>query len=114
MTTLIYCRLVFFCLIIGLFNTFLIPQTVRAEAFRILDHSASATGQGAAFTAQADDASALHYNPAGMTQLKGIQFYAGTLLIGGTVRFKSDLGPNVKGGVGGTIANPPPSTLFLT
>ncbi|HBP86190.1 MAG: outer membrane protein transport protein [Nitrospira sp.] len=92
----------------------IIPQTVRAEGFRILDHSASATGQGAAFTAQADDASALHYNPAGMAQLKGIQFSVGTLLIGGTVRFNSDLGPSVKGGFGRTIASPPPSTFFLT
>lgn len=114
MTTLIICRLIVFCLILGLFKTINIPQTVRAEGFRILDHGASATGQGAAFTAQADDASALHYNPAGMTQLQGIQFYAGTLLIGGTVRFKSDLGPTVKGGVGGTISTPPPSSIFLT
>ena len=49
-----------------------------------------------------------------MTQLKGIQFSAGTLLIGGSIEFKSALGPNVDGDLGGSIANPPPSTLFLT
>jgi long-chain fatty acid transport protein len=85
-----------------------------AEGFRILDQGASATGQGAAFSAQADDPSALHYNPAGMTQLQGIQFSAGTLLIGGSIDFKSAQGPNVDGDLGGSIANPPPSTLFLT
>jgi long-chain fatty acid transport protein len=90
------------------------PQSILAEGFRILDQSASATGQGAAFSAQADDPSALHYNPAGMTQLKGIQFLAGTLLIGGSIEFKSAQGPNVDGDLGGSIANPPPSTLFLT
>ena len=90
------------------------PQSLLAEGFRVLDHGAAATGQGAAFSAQADDPSALHYNPAGMTQLKGIQFSAGTLLIGGSIKFKSAQGPNVDGDLGGDIANPPPSTLFLT
>ena len=72
-----------------------------AEGFRVLDHGAAATGQGTAFSAQADDPSALHYNPAGMTQLKGIQFSAGTLLIGGSIEFKSAQGPNVDGDLGG-------------
>jgi long-chain fatty acid transport protein len=90
------------------------PYPLFADGFRVLDHGAAATGQGAAFSAQADNPSAVHYNPAGMTQLKGIQFSAGTLLIGGSLRFKSDLGPKVKGDLGGTVANPPPSTFFLT
>ncbi len=87
---------------------------VFGEGFRILDQGASATGQGAAFSAQADDPSALHYNPAGMTQLNGIQFSGGTLFIGGKVTFNSALGPKVKGDLGGTIATPPPTALFLT
>ena len=90
------------------------PQNIFAEGFRVLDHGASATGQGAAFSAQADDPSALHYNPAGMTQLEGIQFSVGTLLIGGSIEFKSASGGKVDGDLGGAIANPPPSTLFLT
>ncbi len=92
----------------------LFPSAVFAEGFRVLDHGAAATGQGAAFSAQADNASAVHYNPAGMTQLKGIHFSTGTLLIAGSLRFKSDVGPKVKGDLGSTIANPPPSTFFLT
>ena len=39
------------------------------------------------FVAQADDPSALHYNPAGMTQLHGFQNLFGTSLIGGTTQF---------------------------
>jgi len=92
---------------ISLANLIAHPQNVLAEGFRILD-------QGAAFSAQADDPSALHYNPAGMTQLEGIQFSAGTLLIGGSIEFKSASGGKVDGDLAGAIANPPPSTLFLT
>jgi len=112
--TRISIRLPLVGLIIGLFNIFIIPQIVFGEGFRILDHGAAATGQAAAFAAQADDASAIHYNPAGMTQLEGIQFSGGALFIGGNVRFKSASGGTVNGGFDGTIANPPPSTFFLT
>ena len=85
------------------------------EAFRILDQGASATGQGAAFAAQADDPSAIHYNPAGMTQLRGVQFYVGTNLISDETTFNSFFtGNTVKGDFGGTIANPPPSQLYIT
>lgn len=107
-------RLPLLCLIIGVVNIFVIPQTTFGEGFRILDHGAAATAQAAAFAAQADDASAIHYNPAGMAQLEGIQFSGGALFIGGDVRFKSASGGTVKGGFDGTIANPPPTTFFLT
>jgi long-chain fatty acid transport protein len=36
------------------------------------------------------------------------------LLIGGSIEFKSASGGKVDGDLGGSIANPPPSTLFLT
>src|SRR5437899_12652878 len=42
-----------------------------ALGFRDPDQDAAATGQGEAFVAQADDAAAVYYNPAGLTQLKG-------------------------------------------
>ena len=53
------------------------PEPAHGDGFRLLDQGANATAQGAAFSAQADDPSALHYNPAGMTQLPGLQVYAG-------------------------------------
>jgi len=107
-------RLLLFTILILSVSSILFSSSLFAEGFRVIDHGAAATGQGAAFSAQADDPSALHYNPAGMTQLQGIQFSAGTLLIGGSIEFKSAQGPNVDGDLGGSIANPPPSTLFLT
>jgi long-chain fatty acid transport protein len=43
--------------------------------------SARAAGQADAFTAQADDPSAIFYNPAGLTQLKGTQVSAGAFFL---------------------------------
>lgn len=107
-------RLLLFPVLILSVTHIMAPSLIRAEGFRVLDHGAAATGQGAAFSAQADNPSAVHYNPAGMTQLEGIQFSTGTLLIGGSLRFKSDAGPKVKGDFGSTVSNPPLATIFFT
>src|SRR4051812_12875812 len=49
-----------------------------ALGFRVADQNAAATARGDAFVATADNASAVYYNPAGITQLKGTE-----LLLGG-------------------------------
>ena len=84
------------------------------EGFRILDQSASATAQGGAFAAQADDPSAVHYNPAAITDLPGLQITVGTLLVNGAIDFRPSSGPAIEGDAGGTFANPPPSSFFVT
>ncbi len=55
-------------------------HAVWALGFRNPDQNARATGQGEAFTAQADDASAIYYNPAGLTQQTGSQLTSGGYL----------------------------------
>jgi len=45
--------------------------------FRNPDQGARATGQGEAFVAQADDPSAVYYNPAGLVQMPGTQISGG-------------------------------------
>ncbi len=45
--------------------------TVFATGFRLPDQDAFATGRGEAFVATADNASAVYYNPAGISQLEG-------------------------------------------
>ena len=60
------------------------PRSGYTASFRILDQGAAAAGQSNAFTAQADDPSAIYYNPAGMMQLRGVQTYFGTTLLGGS------------------------------
>lgn len=84
------------------------------EGFRILDQSASATAQGGAFAAQADDPSAVHYNPAAITDLPGLQMTAGTLLVNGAIDFRPSSGPAIEGDFGSTFANPPPSSFFVS
>jgi long-chain fatty acid transport protein len=94
-------------------GSLLLPAPVHGEGFRIIDQGAAATAQGGAFAAQADDPSALYFNPAGMTQLSGVQIYAGTLLVSGRITFTAPDGTVVHGGTKG-LANPPPSTFYLT
>jgi long-chain fatty acid transport protein len=69
---------------------------------------------GNAFAAQADDPSALHYNPAGMTQLPGLQFMAGGLISGGSTDFTSPTGVTARGDRNGTVAWPPPMHAYIT
>lgn len=90
------------------------PAIVFAGAFRVFDQSASATGQSGAFTAQADDPSAVYFNPAGMTQLRGIHTSAGLLLLGGHTSFTGFSGTVTRGDFGGSVAFPPPSNFYLT
>jgi long-chain fatty acid transport protein len=58
-----------------------------ALGFRNPDQDARATGQGEAFVAQADDASAIYYNPAGLTQHKGTQVTSGGMLVFRDIQF---------------------------
>ena len=49
----------------------------RAGGFQILEHGAVSTGMANARTAVADDASALYFNPAAITELPGLQLELG-------------------------------------
>ena len=103
------------CLSVIFISNFLAPWSlIYAEGFRVFDQGASATGQGGAFAAQADDPSAIHYNPAGMTQLSNTQISLGVVLAGGQTSFSNSSGIQTDGNFGGTVANPPPINFFIT
>ena len=89
-----------------------IPFT-QAQVPRIQGQGTAASGMGNAFAAQADDPSALHYNPAGMTQLHGVQLMAGGLLSGGTTTYTSPTGVSATGDRNGTVAWPPPVHAYI-
>jgi long-chain fatty acid transport protein len=64
----------------GLLIALLTPglsRDVLADGFRLPDQDAFATARGEAFVATADNASAIYYNPAGISQLKGWNIRAG-------------------------------------
>ena len=90
------------------------PAMAAAQAIRFQPQGAAAAGQGNAFVAQADDASAIHFNPAGLTQVDGVQSIVGSNLMGGSIKYKSPAGLDTRGDLGGSISSPPPSHFYLS
>ena len=91
-----------------------LPGLASAQVPRIQGQGSAASAMSNAFAAQADDPSALHYNPAGMTQLQGIQFMAGALASGGSTNFTSLTGVTARGDRNGSAAWPPPGHMYIT
>ncbi len=97
-----------------LLSCLLEPTEAQAQALRFQPQGARAAGQGNAFAAEADDASAIHYNPAGLTQVHGIQSVLGSNMVGGSVKFKSPTGLDSRGDFNGSVNWPPPSNFYLS
>jgi long-chain fatty acid transport protein len=70
-----------------------LPTSALALGFRITDHGAEATARGGAFVATADNPSAIYHNPAGITQLTGMQ----VLLNGYAIGLESTFDPSTPG-----------------
>lgn len=102
-----------YLLALGLLSL-LSPSLGHAQALRFQPQGAVAAGQGNAFAAQSDDASAIHYNPAGLSQVEGVQTVFGTALLGGSIKYKNPTGMDTRGDFGGSIAFPPPSHTYVS
>ena len=71
-----------FLIIFAVISVFFIPAgRVFAAGFALYEGSARGNALGGALIARADDASAVYYNPAGITQLPGTQMSTGMNLI---------------------------------
>src|SRR5712692_392807 len=70
-------------LIVGGMLALLVGLTTAAFAggFSLTEHGAAASGKANAFTGEANDPSAIFYNPAGITQLPGTQLMVGTSIV---------------------------------
>ncbi len=77
-----------FCYFYFIFLVFL-PSVVLGSGYAINEQSTRVIGRGGAFAAQADDPSAVYYNPAGIVQLEGTQVSAGLNFVVPTATFKS-------------------------
>ena len=53
-------------------------SSAGAAGFALMQQGTAAMGQGNAFVAEANDASAIFYNPAGLNQIKRAQVYQGS------------------------------------
>lgn len=74
-------------LIVSFFN----PSLLLGAGFLIYNQNAAASGMGLSFTAQADNPSAVFYNPAAINRLKGTQLSWGATIIMPQTTFKSYL-----------------------
>jgi long-chain fatty acid transport protein len=68
-------------LILLVVGSLIFTQQVLAGGFQINEHGAKAMGMGGAFTAQANDPSAIFFNPAGLGFQKGMKVMLGTTLM---------------------------------
>lgn len=74
----------------------LFPLSAFAAGFAILQQGTAPMAQGNAFAAQADDPSAIFFNPAGINQLKGTQVYLGATAIAPRADYKDSLGTKTR------------------
>lgn len=68
-------------IIVVVFAFLTVPGMAFAAGFSVFEAGAKALGMGGAFVAQADDPSAIFFNPAGIAGLEGVQTYLGMSLI---------------------------------
>ncbi|MCM2268122.1 MAG: OmpP1/FadL family transporter [Elusimicrobiales bacterium] len=79
-----------------------LASSVNAAGFRLADQDAKATGMANAYTAVADNASAVWYNPAAITNLEGTNVSLGTVMIAPSMEHKNTA---ANGGATDEIAN---------
>jgi long-chain fatty acid transport protein len=69
-----------------------LPAEAPGAGFALIQQGTGAAAQGNAFVAEADDASAVYYNPAGLNQLKKTQVYLSTFINYPDRQYHGDLG----------------------
>ncbi len=67
--------------ITALLGIMVLAGSAKASGFRLSEQDAKANGMGNSFTAVADNASAVWYNPAAITDLEGTNISAGSVMV---------------------------------
>ncbi len=84
----------------GVFSLFILPGLALGSGYGLNELGTKALGMGGAFVAQADDPTAVYFNPAGIVQLEGTQVSVGVNTVTPSVTFES----NGTSGIAGTFA----------
>jgi len=83
-------------LLIGASWCLAVPGRLGAVGFRLPNQDPEAIARGNAFAATADNPSAIYYNPAGITQLKGDNIRVGLYVISADTKYTSSSGATAK------------------
>jgi long-chain fatty acid transport protein len=70
----------------------LLPHICFASGFRLSNHGAKAGAMGNAFTATADNLSAIAFNPSGLTNSRGTNIYLGATAVASSIDYESPSG----------------------
>lgn len=97
-----------------LFAVLVLGTQAFASGFSIYEQGAKATALGGAFIAQANDPTAIFYNPAGITSLSGLQIGVGTTLIMPQFGFQGPAYFDSKLYTAAEDAVFPPTTIYLS
>ena len=76
--------------LLGLLSIWMFPAIAFTSGFYNGAQGAKAFSLGNAFVAQADDPTAIYFNPAGIVQLEGTQVSFGSSIFSGNITYKSD------------------------
>lgn len=99
--------------IIYLLIIFFLPVNIFGSGFMMNEHGAKASAMAGAFAAQADDPSALYYNPAGIVQLEGLQCASSLYILFPSGSFKSDSTNTSIGTYAGKKTNSVKHTFYI-
>jgi long-chain fatty acid transport protein len=91
--------------LVGTLGLAMLSTSAYGAGFELHEQGAKAVAMGTAFVAQADDPSAVFYNPAGITQLEGSQVSIGVSVVRPYGKFQSNGNPAMGSLPGDTTSN---------
>jgi long-chain fatty acid transport protein len=99
--------------LLGVLSLFILPVLAFASGYGLNELGTKALGMGGAFAAQADDPSAVYFNPAGIVQLEGTQVSVGVNTVTPTVTFRSNGTSSIAGTFAGQETETEDETFFI-
>jgi len=84
-----------------------LASSVNAAGFRLAEQDAKANGMANSFVAVADNASAVWYNPAAITNLEGTNVSLGTVMVAPTMEHKNEVGATTTDEIKSKLHIPP-------